>query len=220
MDKLAFGNTISPSINLWPSNINGRKSLGSQGMRVSIMHTLPKTSLGVSISQFDVVLCLSSHSSMLSTYIFSTKQIPSTNFSHNHNMHFRLLCLLVKFLNIEFISTHFHMYYMKILYFWSHRSYLTFEEENKIIYPSIFLPLYYYVVRSTLLNYYSLVVSILLEDGYHLLLTCSPHNAIHKKYDGWLDTNDNISKCHTQIPPRRMNAYKRALCLQKRICNI
>ena len=61
----------------------------------------------------------------------STKPNPCTNFSHNHNMHSRLQHSLVKFLNIKSRYSLSHISHERY-HFWSRRSYLTSENDNKI----------------------------------------------------------------------------------------
>ena len=73
------------------------------------------------------MLCLWSHSTMISTHIWPKPNL-CMNFSHNHGVHCQLQHPLVKFLNIGSL---FYMYYVKMLCFWFHGSYLTFKGDNK-----------------------------------------------------------------------------------------
>ena len=63
-----------------------------------------------------------------------TKPNPCTNFYHNHDVQSRLQHSLVKFLNIKNRYSLSHVSH-EMLDFWSHRSYLTFEDDNKIYLP-------------------------------------------------------------------------------------
>ena len=54
----------------------------------------------------------------------------------------------------------------------------------------------------------------MVEDGYHLLFTCSTYNAIHSRYDDILRESDNLSVI-LKTPPRRLSSYVYALFMHR-----